>query len=184
MGRVAAIARLSARGVVSVGVLFAIQACGPDARRAPGGLMERQQTDPAVSGNGAVLALIVDQRGRPTVQLRDLRSGQPLPLRHLNGQQPHSSPSLSWNGRYLAVITQRGNRRMALIEDRLTGRAHPIRPPGNHDPIGLSLAPDAQRLALQVADRGRWRVEMLDLSGLLEPDRPGGLRVTTPQEGA
>ena len=120
MGRVAAIARLSTRGVVAVGVLFAIQACGPDARRAPGGLMERQQTDPAVSGNGAVLALIVDQRGRPTVQLRDLRSGQPLPLRHLNGQQPHSSPSLSWNGRYLAVITQRGNRRMALIEDRLT----------------------------------------------------------------
>ena len=73
---------------------------------------------------------------------------------------------------------------MALIEDRLTGRAHPIRPPGNHDPIGLSLAPDAQRLALQVADRGRWRVEMLDLSGLLEPDRPGGLRMTTPQEGS
>jgi hypothetical protein len=87
---------------------------------------------------------------------------------------------LSWNGRYLAVITQRGSRRMALIEDRLTGRAHPIRLPGNRDPIRLSLAPDARRLALQVADQGRWRVELLDLSGTLEPERPGGERLSDP----
>jgi len=156
--------------------------CGPEARRAPGAAADRQQTDPAISGNGQVLAVIEDRRGRPTVQLRDLRSDQPLPLRHLNGQQPHSSPSLSWNGRYLAVITQRGNRRLAVIEDRLTGRAHPVRPPGNHDPVRVQIAPDGQRLAMQVAQRGRWRVEVLDLSGMLEPDRPGGLRVTTPEE--
>ena len=182
MGCVAAITRASTKAVLATTLSLTLLGCGPEARRAPGGLTDRQQTDPALSGNGNVLALIVERRGRPTVQLRDLRSGQPLPLRHLNGQQPHSSPSLSWNGRYLAVIIQRGNRRMALIEDRLTGRAHPIRPPGNHDPIRVSLAPAAQTLALQVAERGRWRVDMLNLSNLLEPDRPGGLRVTTPQE--
>lgn len=168
---------------VAATISLVLLGCGPEARRAPGAGMDRQQTDPAISGNGQVLAVIEDLRGRPTVQLRDLRSDQPLPLRHLNGQQPHSSPSLSWNGRYLAVITQRGNRRLAVIEDRLTGRAHPLRPPGNHDPVRIQLAPDGQRLALQVAERGRWRVEVLDLSGMLEPDRPGGLRVTTPEEG-
>ena len=47
---------------------------------------------------------------------------------------------------------------------------------------GFQIAPDGQRLAMQVAQRGRWRVEVLDLSGMLEPDRPGGLRVTTPEE--
>ena len=155
--------------------------CGIRTSRAPGALLERQQSDPALSGDGRVLAVIVDQQGRPTVQLRDLRNGNLLPLRHLNRQQPHSSPSLSWNARYLALITQHGNRRMAMIEDRLSGRAHPLRLPGNRDPVRVSLAPDAQQLAIQVAERGRWRVEMIDLSDMLEPDRPGGLRVTTPQ---
>ena len=73
-----------------------------------------------------MLAVIVDQRGRPTVQLRDLRDGKILPLRHFSRHQPHSSPSLSWNGRYLAVITQKGNRRLTIIEDPLTGRIHPL----------------------------------------------------------
>ncbi len=156
--------------------------CNGEARRAPGGLTDRQQQEPAISGSGNVLAVIVEQRGRPTVQLRNLANGQLLPTRHLTRHQPHSSPSLSWNGRYLAVITQRGNRRMALIEDRLTGRAHPLRSPGNHDPVRLSLSPDGQRLALQISDRGRWRVELLDLSGMLEADRPGGLRLSTAEE--
>lgn len=159
-----------------------LMGCGPEARRAPGGWSDLQQQEPAISGSGNLLAVIVEQRGRPTVQLRDLRSGQLLATRHLNRHQPHSSPSLSWNGRYLAVITQRGNRRMALIEDRLTGRAHPIRPPGNHDPVRLSLSPDAQQLAMQVSDRGRWQLELLDLSGVLEADRPGGLRLSTDEE--
>ncbi|MFM1901576.1 MAG: hypothetical protein RLZZ216_2152 [Cyanobacteriota bacterium] len=157
-----------------------ISACAPMAQRAPGGFADRQQLEPALSGDGRLLAVIVDQNGRPTVQLRDRRGGGLIPLRHLNRHQPHSSPSLSWNGRYLAVITQRGSRRMALIEDRLTGRAHPIRLPGNRDPVRLSLAPDARRLALQVADQGRWRVELLDLSGTLEPERPGGERLSDP----
>ena len=171
--------RLTNQTVWAATTCLLLLGCGSEARRAPGGFADRQQQEPAISGNGNLLAVIVEQRGRPTVQLRDLRSGQPLPTRHLNRHQPHSSPSLSWNGRYLAVITQRGNRRMALIEDRLTGRAHPLRPPGNHDPVRLSLSPDAQRLAMQVSDRGRWRVELLDLSEVLEADRPGGLRLST-----
>jgi len=156
--------------------------CTPRSQRAPGGLIDRQQQDPALSGNGQFLAVVVEQRGRPTVQLRDLRGGGLQPLRHLTRHQPHSSPSLSWNGRYLAAITQRGSRRLALIEDRLTGRAHPIRLPGNRDPVRLSLSPDARTLALQVAEQGRWRVELVDLGDLLEPDRPGGERLTSPLE--
>ncbi|QNI56405.1 hypothetical protein SynBIOSE41_03940 [Synechococcus sp. BIOS-E4-1] len=156
--------------------------CSGITQRAPGSLLAEQQQEPAISGDGSKLAVIVDQRGRPTVQLKDLRGGGRLPLRHLNRQQPHSSPSLSWNGRYLAVIVQRGNRRLVLIEDRLSGRAHPLRLPSGRSPIRVSLAPDGRQLAVQTADRGRWQVELLDLSGLLEPDRPGGLRRSTPAE--
>ena len=71
-----------------------------------------------MSGNGEKLAFIVDYQGRPSVELRDLRNGNVLPLRHLSRNQPHSSPSLSWNGRYIAVIAQRGAKRLIIIEDR------------------------------------------------------------------
>ena len=98
----------------------------------------------------------------------------------LSRHQPHSSPSLSWNGRYLALITQRGPRRLAVVTDRLNGRVHQLPLPGGRDPIRLSLAPDARRLALQVTDRGLWRVELLDLSDLLEPDRSAGQAISTP----
>ena len=152
----------------------------PRAQRAEGGLGDRNQQDPALSGNGRLLAVISELRGRPTVQLRELSTGAILQLPQLKRHQPHSSPSLSWNGRYLAVITQRGRRRLAVVTDRLNGRMHPLPLPGGRDPVLLSLAPDAQQIALQVTDQGRWRVELLDLSEVLEPDRPPGQSFSTP----
>ncbi len=159
---------------------LALGSCTNTVERAPGGILQRSQQDPALSGNGEMLAVIVDQRGRPTVQLRDIQNGKILPLRHFSRHQPHSSPSLSWNGRYLAVITQRGNRRLMIIEDRLSGRVHPLPLPGGRDPVRLSLAPDARQVALQVADQGHWRVELFDLSQILEPDKPAGLQRSIP----
>lgn len=123
--------------------------------------------------------MVIERRGRPSVQLRTVQAGRILDLPQLNRHQPHSSPALSWNGRYLAVITQRGQRRLAVILDRLTGRIHPLPLPGGRDPLRLSLAPDARQIALQVADQGQWRVEVLDLSARLEPDRAAGDRSTT-----
>ena len=123
--------------------------------------------------------MISELRGRPTVLLRN-ENGSIQPVPQLRRHQPHSSPSLSWNGRYLALITQRGQRRLAIVLDRLNGRLHPLLLPGGRDPIRLSLAPDARKLALQVADQGQWRVEVLDLSEMLEPDRAAGAALTTP----
>ncbi len=132
------------------------------------------QEDPALSGDGRKLALIVDRNGRATVQLTDLRSGRVLPLRFLSRHQPHTSPSLSWNGRYLAVITQRGNRRQVVIEDLLSSRFHQFPTLHHRVPIRVSLAPDAGSLALQFAENGQWRVELIDLTGKLELDQPAG----------
>ena len=123
--------------------------------------------------------MISELRGRPTVLLRN-ENGSIQPVPQLRRHQPHSSPSLSWNGRYLALITQRGQRRLAIVLDRLNGRLHQLPLPGGRDPIRLSLAPDARKLALQVADQGQWRVEVLDLSEMLEPDRAAGAALTTP----
>ena len=159
---------------------FVFTGCVSRSERTPGGFQDRSEQDPALSGSGEKLAVIVEQQGRPTVQLRDLRNGQILPLRHFARHQPHSSPSLSWNGRYLAVIIQKGRRREAVIEDRLSGRFLPLRLPGGREPIRLSLSPDARQVAVQVTDRGHWHVELLDLRDLLEPDQAAGLRRSTP----
>jgi hypothetical protein len=130
-----------------------------------------------LSGDGRLLASLVERNGRTTVLLQERLSGKVLPLRHLQRQQPHSSPSLSWNGRYLALLVQRGSRRLAVVEDRATGRLHPLPLPGDFEPQRLSLSSDGQRLAMQLVQAGQRRVELFDLSGLLEPDRAPGQRI-------
>lgn len=74
-----------------------------------------------MSGDGRVLASVVERGGRDTLLLQEQPSGRELPLRHLRRFQPHRSPSLSWNGRYVAVLIQQGSRRLAVIEDRVNG---------------------------------------------------------------
>ncbi len=151
----------------------------PWARRSAGptGLGEAEQRrDPALSGDGRLLASVVERQGRAQVLLQEQPSGRLLPLRHLGRQLPHRSPSLSWSGRYLAVIVQQGAERAVLIEDRLTGRPLRLPLPGGRQPERLSLAPDGQRLAVQLWRDGRSQVELLDLSGLLERDLAAGER--------
>ncbi len=151
---------------------------GPRSRPAPStGLGPEARQEPALSGDGRLLASLVERGGRTTVLLQERLSGRVIPLRHLQRQQPHSSPSLSWNGRYLAVIVQRGERRLAVIEDRANGRGIPLPLPGGQEPERLSLAPDGRRLAMQLVRGGQRQVELFDLSGLLEPDLPPGLAV-------
>ncbi len=146
--------------------------CAPRVQRSPVGLLSSNQQEPALSGDGTKLALIVNRNGRPTVQLQEVKTGRIIQLRQLSRYQPHSSPSLSWNGRYLALIVQRRNRRMPIIEDRLMGRVHELLVPQERIPIRLSLSPTASQLAIQVAHKGKWRIEFFDMSDKLEPDQP------------
>jgi len=143
---------------------------------APVGLGPESRQDPALSGNGRLLASVVERGGRSTVLLQDRRSGQVLPLRHLRGQQPHSSPALSWNGRYLALLVQRGPHRQAVVEDRLTGQFYPLLLPPGREPQRLSLAADGRQVAIDLLDNGQRRVEVFDLSTLLEADLAPGQR--------
>ncbi len=155
-----------------------IAGCGPGIgeRRSAGsaGLGPRNREDPALSGDGRLLASLIERGGQPAVMLQEQGSGRVLPLRHLNRHTPHRSPALSWNGRYLAVLAGAGRQRRVLLEDRATGRLHRLMLPPDLEPERLSLAPDARRLALEVVGAGRPRLRLFDLAGLLEPDRPPG----------
>lgn len=164
-------------------VLLALMlaACEPIGRRQPAsplGLSAEGREQPALSGDGRLLATLVERGGRTTVLLQDRRSGRVLPLRHLQRHQPHHSPSLSWTGRYLALLVQQGPHRQAVIEDRATGRLLPLPLPAGREPQRLSLAADGQRIAIDVLGQGQQRVELFDLGGVLEPDRGPGQRLS------
>jgi hypothetical protein len=140
--------------------------------------------EPALSGNGQFLATIGERQGRPSLLLQHLPDGQLLPLPQLRGHESHSSPALSWNGRYVAALVQRGDQRLPVIVDRVTGRLHQLPLPGNPMPLRLSLAPNGQRLAIQMVQNGGQRVQLFDLSSLLEADPPAGLALRGPGLGS
>lgn len=147
-------------------------------RRNAGGagfLEARNRQEPALSGNGQWLASVIERNGRLSLLLQRQPDGQMVPLRHIRGHEPHSSPALSWNGRYVAALVQQGSQRLPVIEDRASGQLLRIPLPGDRTAVKLSLAPDAQRLALELVQGGQRRVQVFDLSGMLEPDRPAGL---------
>jgi hypothetical protein len=150
---------------------------------APAGLARLDRQDPALSGDGRLLATIVPRAGQPAVMLQELSSGRLLPLRHLRGDPPHRSPSLSWTGRYVAVLAGQGPRRLALIEDRASGRLHRLPLPPDLEPERLSLAPDGRRLAIEALQGGRARIRLFALSALLEPDLPAGQPVRDASPG-
>lgn len=160
-------------------LLAVLAACTPLRQSAPPvGLGADPRLEPALSGDGRLLASLLEQNGRTTVVLQERQSGRLLPLAHLQRNQPHRSPSLSWNGRYLALITQQGERRLAVIEDRSTGRLHPLPLPSGQDVQRLSLSPDATRVAIEVTSGGLNRVLVFDLRQNLEPDLPPGQRLS------
>ncbi len=170
-------------GPCLLGLLVLLQACSlpwgirrQASPRSGLGFGAESRQDPALSGDGRLLASVMPRAGRNTLVLQDRRSGQVLPLPLLGGQQPHSSPSLSWNGRYLALLVWRGGRRQVVINDRATNRLLPLPLRGDQEPQRLSLAPDGRHLAVQLQDGGQSRVEVFNLADWLEPDPlPGGL---------
>ncbi|MCP9913419.1 Tol biopolymer transporter periplasmic protein [Cyanobium sp. BA20m-14] len=163
----------------SGGPWFGRRSAGP-----AGGLGEASRQEPALSGQGRLLASVVERSSGPTLLLQEQPSGRVVNLRHFQRHQPHSSPSLSWNGRYVAALVQQGSQRVPLIEDRLSGALHRLPLPADHTALRLSLAPEAGRLAVQMALDGQVRVQLFDLTGLLEPDRPGGMAIQGGGPGA
>lgn len=144
-------------------------------RAAPSaGLAAANRSDPALSGDGRLLASLIEQDGRLRMILQEQDSGRQLPLRHWRGHTPHGSPALSWNGRYLAGLVQQGSQRRVVVDDRLSGRFWRLPLVGGGEAQRLSLAPDGQRLAVEVLRDGQRQVQVFALDGVLEPDQPAG----------
>lgn len=169
------------RALLLLILTLALCACSswPGLRRSAGTASqgERNREDPALSGEGRVLASVMPRGGKPTVVLQQQPSGRLLPVGPLSRWTPHRSPSLSRNGRYLALLVQQGERSLPVIWDRASGQLHRLPLPPGQAAERLSLSPESRSLAIEVWRDGRSSLRLFDLSGLLEPDLPGGLRV-------
>jgi hypothetical protein len=165
-----------------LGLTLALSSCAfwPGLRRSAGtaSLGDRNREDPALSSQGRILASVMPRGGRPTVVLQEQPSGRLLPMGPLNRWTPHRSPSLSRNGRYLAVLVHQGQRSLAVVWDRASGQLHRLPLPPGQEAERLSLSPEARSLAIEVWRDGRSSLRLFDLSSLLEPDLPGGMRVS------
>ena len=168
--------------LVLIGLTLTVSACGfwPGLRRSAGtaSLGDRNREDPALSGQGRILASVMPRGGRPTVVLQEQPSGRLLPMGPLNRWTPHRSPSLSRNGRYLALLVRQGQRALPVVWDRASGQLHRLPLPPGQEAERLSLSPEGRTLAIEIWREGRSSLRLFDLSGLLEPDLPGGLRVS------
>ena len=168
--------------VLLVGLTLTLSACSswPGLRRNAGtaSLGDRNREDPALSGQGRILASVMPRGGRPTVVLQEQPSGRLLPMGPLNRWTPHRSPSLSRNGRYLALLVRQGQRSLPVIWDRASGQLHRLPLPPGQEVERLSLSAEGRTLAIEVWRDGRSSLRLFDLSGLLEPDLPGSLRVS------
>ncbi|MFM9104613.1 MAG: hypothetical protein ACKOPS_26205 [Cyanobium sp.] len=69
---------------------------------------------------------------------------------------------------------QQGNQRRVVVDDRLSGRLWRLPLVGGGEPQRLSLAPDGQRLAVEVLRDGKRQVQVFALDGVLEQDQPAG----------
>jgi hypothetical protein len=168
--------------LVLIGLTLTLSACGfwPGMHRSAGtaSLGDRNREDPALSGQGLILASVMPRGGRPTVVLQEQPSGRVLPMGPLNRWTPHRSPSLSRNGRYLALLIRQGQRALPVVWDRASGQLHRLPLPPGQEAERLSLSPEGRTLAIEIWRDGRSSLRLFDLSGLLESDLPGGLRVS------
>ena len=168
--------------LVLIGLALTLSACGfwPGLRRSAGtaSLGDRNREDPALSGQGRILASVMPRGGRPTVVLQEQPSGRLLPMGPLTRWTPHRSPSLSRNGRYLALLVRQGQRSLPVVWDRASGQLHRLPLPPGQEAERLSLSPEGRTLAIEIWRDGRSSLRLFDLGGLLEPDLPGGLRVS------
>jgi Tol biopolymer transport system component len=136
---------------------------------------------PALSGDGKLLAFITDRAGRQELVVYDLEQRQFLPLPGLNqGNAVIESPSLSRTGRYIVYLSSRRGRPEIELYDRLTRNIQilTIGYPGwvRHPRID----PDGRYITFESGRKGQWDIEIFDRGQGVELDLAPGATISPP----
>lgn len=139
-----------------------------------------QEQQPALSGDGRLLAFSSNRAGSQGLYLYDLQARRGIELPGLNRRGAIAeSPSLSFSGRYLVYVSQMGGRTALMLYDRATNRSEFLAQgyPGQvRDP---AISPEGRFIAFQGDRRGQWDIELIDRGSKTELDLAPGSPATS-----
>ncbi|MBD2086445.1 TolB family protein [Coleofasciculus sp. FACHB-542] len=160
-----------------------VVACTPVNRSTGPVALNSRYTDeqPALSGNGRLLAFVSNRNGSRQIWLYDLQQRQFVDVPRLNRQDAIAeNPSLSQNGRYIVYIASDQGRPEVELYDRST-KSSQILTMGYRGWVrNPSISPDGRYIAFESSSRGQWDVEVLDRGPNIELDIPDGSPSASP----
>ena len=147
----------------------------------PATLKSRYQDEqPALSGDGRLLAFVSNRSGSSQILLYDLEHQQFISSINPQGAV-FDSPSLSRTGRYLTYVSSPQGRPEIFLLDRITQRSEVL----THGYRSLLRNPhisaDGRYIVFETARRGQWDIEVLDRGQRIELDIPDGSPIDAPQ---
>lgn len=132
---------------------------------------------PALSGNGRLLAFVSNRDGRRHIWLYDLQQQQLTSLARLNRADIAESPSLSYTGRYITYITSDQGKPVLVLYDRATQQSQVLNQGYQGWVRHPSISPDGRYIVFESSSQGQWDIEVLDRGPNIERDIPEGAPV-------
>lgn len=140
------------------------------------------EEQPALSGNGRLLAFVSNRNGSQQLLLYDLRNQSFIPTPGLNRRNTIvENPSLSYTGRYICYLTSNQGRPVIALYDRAIKRSKILTPTYRGWIRNPHISPDGRYIVFESASRGKWDVEVLDRGPTVELDIPDGSTVNVDQ---
>lgn len=150
-------------------------ACQPPTITVTASEFESRYNDeqPALSGDGQLLAFVSNRSGTRGIVLYDLKQRRFLDLPRLNRQDAIAeSPSLSYSGRYLVYLASDRARPEVELYDRVTQRVSVLTAGYRGWVQNPSISPDGRFIAFETGIRGQWDIEVIDRGSNIELDTP------------
>ncbi|MGF1478123.1 MAG: TolB family protein [Cyanophyceae cyanobacterium] len=135
---------------------------------------------PALSGDGQLLAFISNRDRRNSLTLYDVKNRQ-LIAPQLHPQGPIESPSLSRTGRYLVYITSPEGRPEIFLYDRLAERGKRLTAGSRRVVRHPRISPDGRYIVFETVRQGQWDIAVIDRGPNIELDIADGSLSVNPE---
>ncbi len=160
---------------VCICVMGMMTACTVETAPLSPGELNSQFNDeqPALSGDGRLLAFVSNREGARSILLYDLRNKQYLNLARLNRRDAIAeSPSLSATGRYITYIASDSARPEIELYDRATQQVQILTMGYRGWFRNPKISPDGRYIVFETGTRGQWDIEVIDRGSGIELDIP------------
>ena len=137
----------------------------------------QEDSQPALSGDGRLLAFVSHRNGTSSLLLYDLERQRFLDLSRLNrADSIAEQPSLSYTGRYLVYLASDLGRPEIQLFDRATGQVQIVSQGYRGWVRSPRISPDGRMIVFESSARGQWDLELFDRGPNVALDLPDGLR--------